>query len=97
MEKDSIRKENIVGGNTVTDHSEKKTDKSVIDGENDELNGSFIEAPNHEKEKKRVARKCKQDTKSKDDKFLTLHKMNLQMFNKAEERQQSFLQSLIES
>ena len=61
------------------------------------MNGSFIEAPNHEKEKKRVARKCKQDTKSKDDKFLTLHKMNLQMFNEAEERQESFLQSLVES
>ena len=64
---------------------------------NDEFNSSFIEALNHEKEKKRSARKRKHDTKSKENKFLTLHKMNLQMFKEAEERQQSFLQSLIES
>ena len=96
-EKDTIGKENIAGDNTVTDHSEKEADESVIDHENDELNSSFTEALNHEKEKKRVARKCKQDTKSKDDKFLTLHKINLQIFKEAEERQQRFLQSLIES
>ena len=94
VEKDIIGKENIAGDNTVTDHSEKETDESVIDHENDELNSSFIEALNQEKEKKRVARKRKQDTKSKDDKLLTLHKM---MFKEAEERQQRFLQSLIES
>ena len=76
-EKHCLGKENIAVGNTVTDHSEKETDESVIDHENDELNSSFIEAANHEKEKKRIARKRKQDAKSKDDKFLTLHKMNL--------------------
>ena len=96
-EKDTIGKENIAEDNTITDHSEKETDKSVNDRENDELNSSFIEALNQEKEKKRVARKFTQDTKSKDDKFLTLHKMNLQMFKEAEERQEGFLQSLIES
>ena len=96
-EKYTIIKENIAGDNTVTDHSEKETDESVIDHENDELNSSFIEALNHENEKKRVACKSKQDRKSKDDKFLTLHKINLQMFKEAEERQQRFLQSLIES
>ena len=77
-EKGTIGKENIAGGNTVADHSEKEADESVIDHENDELNSSFIEALNHEKEKKRVARKRKQDTKSKDDKFFTLNKMKLQ-------------------
>ena len=96
-EKGTIGKENIAGGNTVTDHSEKETDESVIDHENDELNSLFIEALNDEKEKKRVARKRKQDTKSKDDKFFTLHKMKLQMFKETEERQQRFLQSLIKS
>ena len=79
-EKDTIGKENIAEDNTVTDHSKKETDESVIDHENVELNSSIIEALNHEKKKKRVARKRKQDTKSKDDKFLTLHKINLQMF-----------------
>ena len=44
--------ENIGGNNTVTDQSEKETDKSVNDHENDELNSSFIEALNHEKGKK---------------------------------------------
>ena len=51
-EKDTIGQENIGGNNTVTDHSEKETDKSVNDHENDELNSSFIEALNHEKGKK---------------------------------------------
>ena len=96
-EKDTNRKENIAGDNTVGDHSEKDTGESVTNHENDELNSSFIKALNHEKEKKRVALKHKQDTKSKDDKFLSLHKMNLQMLKEAKERQQMFLQSLIES
>ena len=30
-EKDTIRKENIAGDNTVTDHSEKETEERVID------------------------------------------------------------------
>ena len=38
-EKDTIRKETIAGDNTVTDHREKETEQSVIDHENDELNG----------------------------------------------------------
>ena len=46
-EKDTIGKENIAGDNTVTDHSEKEADESVIDHENDELNSSFTEALNH--------------------------------------------------
>ena len=91
LEKETIRKENIAGDNTVTDHSEKETEESVIDRENDELNSLFIEALNHEKEKKRVARKSKQDTKSKDDKFLTLCKMNLQMFREVEEGRAFFV------
>ena len=96
-EKDIIGKEDIAGDNTVTDHSERKKDGSVIDHENNELNSSFIEALNHEQEKKRVACKRKQDAKSKDNNILTLHKMNLQLFKEAEERQKRFLQSLIES
>ena len=39
--KDTIRKENIAGGNTATDHSGRETDERVIDLENDELN-SFL-------------------------------------------------------
>ena len=69
----------------------KRRKRGLLIFENDELNSSFIEALNHEKKKKRVARKRKQDTRSKNDKFLTLHKMNLQMFKEAEERQQRFL------
>ena len=61
------------------------------------MNSAFIEAPNHEKEKKRVVRNRKKDTKSKDDKFLSLHKMNLQMFKEVEEQHQRFLQPLTES
>ena len=57
------------------------------------MNSAFIEALNHEKEKKRVVRNRKKDTKSKDDKFLSLHKMNLQMFKE----HQRFLQPLTES
>ena len=52
--KDIIRKENVIEGNTVADHSKTDTGKSVIDHENDELNSSFFEAINHEKEKKKV-------------------------------------------
>ena len=59
--KDTIGKGNIATGNTVTDYSERETDDSVINHENDELNSLFIQALNHEKEKKRVARKRKQD------------------------------------
>ena len=51
-EKDIIGKENIAGSKTVTNYSERETDKSVIDRENDEVNSSFIDALNHEKEKK---------------------------------------------
>ena len=58
------------------------------------MNSAFIEALNHEKEKKRVVRNRK---KAKDDKFLSLHKMNLQMFKEVEEQHQRFLQPLTES
>ena len=94
-EKDTIGKENIAGGNTGTDHSERETDDNVINHENDWLNSSFIEALNHEKEKRELlvnVNKIKRFYK-----FLSLHKMNLQMFKEAEERQQKFFQSLIES
>ena len=37
---DTIRKENIRGGNIVTDHSEREANKSVFDHENDALNSS---------------------------------------------------------
>ena len=51
QEKDTIGKENFAGGNTVTDHSEKETDESVIDHEDDEFNSSFIEALNTKRKK----------------------------------------------
>ena len=38
--------------NTVTDHREKETDERIFNYENDELNNSFIEALNHNKEKR---------------------------------------------
>ena len=47
-------KENIAGRNTVTDQSERETDESIIDHENDQLNSSFTEALNHEKEKREL-------------------------------------------
>ena len=50
--KNAIRKESIAGVNTVTDHSERQTDEKVIDHDSNELNSSFHEALNHDKEKK---------------------------------------------
>ena len=59
-DKNAIRKESIAGVNTVTDHSERQTDEKVIDHDSNELNSSFHEALNHNKEKKkRIARKYK--------------------------------------
>ena len=54
--------------NTVTDHREKETDERIFNYENDELNNLFIEALNHNKEKRDFFIK-----------FLSLHKINLQM------------------
>ena len=51
-DKNAIRKESIAGVNTVTDHSERQTDEKVIDHDSNELNSSFHEALNHDKEKK---------------------------------------------
>ena len=36
-EKDTVGEENFAGGNTVTDHSKREADESVIDNENPEL------------------------------------------------------------
>ena len=53
-DKNAIRKESIAGVNTVTDHSERQTDEKVIDHDRNELNSSFHEALNHDKEKKEL-------------------------------------------
>ena len=53
-DKNAIRKESIAGVNTVTDHSERQTDEKVIDHDSNELNSSFHEALNHDKEKKEL-------------------------------------------
>ena len=53
-DKNAIRKESIAGVNTVTDHSERQTDEKVIDHDRNELNISFHEALNHDKEKKEL-------------------------------------------
>ena len=51
-DKNAIRKESIAIVNTVTDRSERRTDEKVIDHNSNELNSSFHEALNHDKEKK---------------------------------------------
>ena len=53
-DKNAIRKESIAGVNTVTDRSERQTDEKVIDHNSNELNSSFHEALNHDKEKKEL-------------------------------------------
>ena len=53
-DKNAIRKESIAGVNTVTDRSERQTDEKVIDHDRNELNSSFHEALNHDKEKKEL-------------------------------------------
>ena len=51
-EQDTIGKENIAGGNTVTAHTERDTNESILDHENDDLNSSFTEVLNDKEEKK---------------------------------------------
>ena len=53
-EQDTIGKENIAGGNTVTAHTEGETNESILDYKNDDLNSSFTEVLNHKKEKKEL-------------------------------------------
>ena len=52
-DKNNIRKESIAEVNTVTDHSERQTDEKVIYHDSNEMNSSFNEALNHDKEKKK--------------------------------------------
>ena len=55
-DKNAIRKESIAGVNTVTvtAHCERQTDEKVIDHDSNELNSSFHETLNHDKEKKEL-------------------------------------------
>ena len=78
--------------NTTRGYTKRETNQSVFDHETDEL--KVIHLLKHKKEKKKL---FVNPTKIQNlKKFSSLHKMNLQMFIGAEERQQRFLQFFIE-